>query len=82
MRALVELIDRHRPNAAFVYSTCIVGLIGDDVAAVCRRVQAEKGISVFAPVAGKGATFAARGGQISGCAMGRGMQRDAVGAAT
>ena len=45
--ALVELIDRHKPNAAFVYSTCIVGLIGDDVAAVCRRVQAEKGISVL-----------------------------------
>ena len=45
--SLVELIDRHRPNAAFVYSTCIVGLIGDDVAAVCRRVEAEKGIPVL-----------------------------------
>ncbi len=45
--SLVELIDRYRPNAAFVYSTCIVGLIGDDVAAVCRRVQAEKGIPVL-----------------------------------
>jgi nitrogenase molybdenum-cofactor synthesis protein NifE len=46
-RALVELIDRYKPKAAFVYSTCIVGLIGDDVAAVCRRVQAEKGIDVL-----------------------------------
>jgi nitrogenase molybdenum-cofactor synthesis protein NifE len=45
--ALVELIDRYRPRAAFVYSTCIVGLIGDDVAAVCRRVQAERGIDVL-----------------------------------
>jgi nitrogenase molybdenum-cofactor synthesis protein NifE len=45
--ALVELIDRYHPRAAFVYSTCIVGLIGDDVAAVCRRVQAEKGIDVL-----------------------------------
>jgi nitrogenase molybdenum-cofactor synthesis protein NifE len=38
--ALNELIERHRPKAAFVYSTCIVGLIGDDVDAVC--FQAEK----------------------------------------
>src|SRR5512134_1352441 len=30
-RALTELIDRHRPQAAFVYSTCIVGIIGDDL---------------------------------------------------
>ncbi|MCB2174075.1 nitrogenase iron-molybdenum cofactor biosynthesis protein NifE, partial [bacterium] len=26
-QALRELIDRHRPAAAFVYSTCIVGII-------------------------------------------------------
>jgi nitrogenase molybdenum-cofactor synthesis protein NifE len=45
--SLVELIDRHQPKAAFVYSTCIVGLIGDDVAAVCRRVSQEKGIDVL-----------------------------------
>src|SRR5512141_2831517 len=30
-RSLDILIKRHRPKAAFVYSTCIVGLIGDDV---------------------------------------------------
>jgi nitrogenase molybdenum-cofactor synthesis protein NifE len=45
--SLVELIDRYQPRAAFVYSTCIVGLIGDDVAAVCGRVQQEKGIDVL-----------------------------------
>ena len=32
--ALDELIDLYQPKAAFVYSTCIVGIIGDDVAAV------------------------------------------------
>src|SRR5512138_3493466 len=37
-KALNELIDRYGPNAAFVYSTCIVGIIGDDLEAVCRRV--------------------------------------------
>src|SRR5665647_3016756 len=41
--ALRELIERHAPNAAFVYSTCIVGIIGDDMEAVCRQVQAEYG---------------------------------------
>ncbi|HAH62744.1 MAG TPA: nitrogenase iron-molybdenum cofactor biosynthesis protein NifE, partial [Treponema sp.] len=32
---LCELIDEYKPNAAFVYGTCIVGLIGDDMDAVC-----------------------------------------------
>ena len=45
--ALCELIDAHHPKAAFVYATCIVGVIGDDVAAVCKRVSLEKGIPVL-----------------------------------
>jgi nitrogenase molybdenum-cofactor synthesis protein NifE len=46
--ALCELIDAHSPKAAFVYATCIVGVIGDDVEAVCKRVSLEKGIPVLA----------------------------------
>ena len=46
-KALCQLIDRYRPKAAFVYSTCIVGVIGDDVEAVCRQVSAVKGIPVL-----------------------------------
>ncbi len=46
--ALIELIDEYAPKAAFVYATCIIGVIGDDVEAVCRKVQAEKGIPVIA----------------------------------
>ncbi|NJN28097.1 MAG: nitrogenase iron-molybdenum cofactor biosynthesis protein NifE [Cyclobacteriaceae bacterium] len=45
--ALIELIDQYQPKAAFVYSTCIVGLIGDDVEAVCRNVSKEKGIDII-----------------------------------
>lgn len=45
--ALNELIDEYKPKAAFVYSTCIVGLIGDDVEAICKRVSLEKGIDVI-----------------------------------
>jgi nitrogenase molybdenum-cofactor synthesis protein NifE len=45
--ALLELIAHHQPKAAFIYSTCIVGLIGDDVSAVCKRVSAKTGIPVL-----------------------------------
>ena len=33
---LDELITKYRPPLAFVYSTCIVGVIGDDLKAVCK----------------------------------------------
>jgi nitrogenase molybdenum-cofactor synthesis protein NifE len=46
--ALLQLIDLHQPKAAFVYATCISGLIGDDVGAVCKRVSSKKGIPVMA----------------------------------
>jgi len=51
--ALCELIDKHQPKAAFVFSTCIIGVIGDDVEAVCRQVTREKGIDVI-PVMSEG----------------------------
>jgi nitrogenase molybdenum-cofactor synthesis protein NifE len=44
---LTELIDKHSPKAAFVYSTCIIGVIGDDMEAVCRKVSEEKKIPVI-----------------------------------
>jgi len=44
---LYELITHYQPKAAFIYSTCIVGLIGDDVSAVCKRVAAKTGIPVI-----------------------------------
>ncbi len=46
--ALIELIDEYKPKAAFIYSTCIVGVIGDDVVAICKKVEKEKGIPVIA----------------------------------
>ncbi|MBN2628487.1 MAG: nitrogenase iron-molybdenum cofactor biosynthesis protein NifE [Spirochaetales bacterium] len=53
MQALRELIPLHKPRAAFVYSTCIVGVIGDDVQAVCRKATEELGIPVI-PVQSEG----------------------------
>ncbi|MEF2229715.1 MAG: nitrogenase iron-molybdenum cofactor biosynthesis protein NifE [Pseudodesulfovibrio sp.] len=64
--ALDELIDRHRPNAAFVYSTCIVGIIGDDVEAVCRRMSEKKGIPVL-PVQSEGFKGNKRAGYEAAC---------------
>jgi nitrogenase molybdenum-cofactor synthesis protein NifE len=65
-QALTELIDRHRPNAAFVYSTCIVGIIGDDLNAVCNRVSREKGIPVL-PVQSEGFKGNKRAGYNAAC---------------
>lgn len=65
-KALIELIDRHNPNAAFVYSTCIVGLIGDDLEAVCKKVAQEKGIPVL-PVMSEGFKGNKRAGYQAAC---------------
>jgi len=65
-RALVELIDRHRPQAAFVYSTCIVGIIGDDLESVCKKVSQEKGIPVL-PVQSEGFKGNKRAGYHAAC---------------
>ncbi len=64
--ALDELIDLHRPKAAFVYSTCIVGLIGDDLGAVCRKMSEKKGIPVI-PVQSEGFKGNKREGYLAAC---------------
>ncbi len=64
--ALIELIDRHSPKAAFVYSTCIVGIIGDDLQAVCKKVEAEKNIPVI-PVQSEGFKGNKRAGYRAAC---------------
>jgi nitrogenase molybdenum-cofactor synthesis protein NifE len=64
--SLRSLIPRYTPKAAFVYATCVVGVIGDDVPAVCKRVETDFGIPVI-PVMAEGF---------------RGTKRDGYGAAT
>ncbi|HSM75854.1 MAG TPA: nitrogenase iron-molybdenum cofactor biosynthesis protein NifE [Desulfobacterales bacterium] len=65
-RALTELIDAYQPKAAFVYATCIVGIIGDDVAAVCRQVAREKRIPVL-PVHSEGFKGTKKDGYKAAC---------------
>jgi nitrogenase molybdenum-cofactor synthesis protein NifE len=64
--ALIQLIDAHSPKAAFVYSTCIVGLIGDDVTSVCKKVEQEKGIPVL-PVHSEGFKGTKKDGYKAAC---------------
>ncbi|MCJ8498947.1 nitrogenase molybdenum-iron protein alpha chain [Desulfatitalea alkaliphila] len=45
--AIQEAYDNFKPKAIAVFSTCPVGLIGDDVHAVCREMKEKLGINVF-----------------------------------
>ncbi|MDR3198237.1 MAG: nitrogenase iron-molybdenum cofactor biosynthesis protein NifE [Planctomycetaceae bacterium] len=65
-KALTELIKQYQPNAAFVYCTCIVGLIGDDVEAVCKRVEKEQKIRVI-PVHSEGFKGTKKDGYRAAC---------------
>lgn len=64
--SLIQLIKTYQPKAAFVYSTCIVGVIGDDVKAICRKVEAETGITVL-PVMSEGFSGTKKDGYKAAC---------------
>lgn len=65
-QTLMELIERYKPAAAFVYSTCIVGIIGDDVEAVCRKVTEASGVTVI-PVHAEGFKGTKKDGYKAAC---------------
>jgi nitrogenase molybdenum-iron protein alpha chain len=45
--AIQEAYDNFHPKAIAVFSTCPVGLIGDDVHSVCREMKEKLGINIF-----------------------------------
>lgn len=45
--AIEELVEKENPKLIFVYATCIVGVIGDDIEAVCRHAEEKYGIRVI-----------------------------------
>jgi nitrogenase molybdenum-iron protein alpha chain len=45
--AIREAYEEFKPKAISVYATCPVGLIGDDIHAVCAQMKKELGINVF-----------------------------------
>ena len=64
--ALIKLIDEYKPKAAFVYATCLVGIIGDDINAVCKEVSAITGIAVV-PVHSEGFKGTKKDGYRAAC---------------
>ena len=46
--AIQEAYDNFHPRAISIFSTCPVGLIGDDIHSVARQMQEKLGITVFA----------------------------------
>jgi len=52
-RSLDDLIGKYHPPLVFVYSTCIVGVIGDDLEAICKAAARKHGIQII-PVQSSG----------------------------
>ncbi|MDR1519518.1 MAG: nitrogenase iron-molybdenum cofactor biosynthesis protein NifE, partial [Planctomycetota bacterium] len=46
-RAVDEVAEKMRPKLIFIYATCIVGVIGDDVEAVAREAEKRRGVRVI-----------------------------------
>jgi nitrogenase molybdenum-cofactor synthesis protein NifE len=46
-RAILETCSAVRPKAVFVYATCVSGLTGEDIDAVCRKAETEAGVRVI-----------------------------------
>lgn len=51
--AIDELVAIYRPPVVFVYSTCIVGIIGDDLDSVCKTASQKHNIPVL-PIKSEG----------------------------
>ncbi|NTV90200.1 MAG: nitrogenase iron-molybdenum cofactor biosynthesis protein NifE [Clostridiales bacterium] len=51
--AIDELVEKYDAKTIFVYSTCIVGVIGDDIEAICRAAEQKYGIRAI-PVQSSG----------------------------
>ena len=48
-----EVVEKYCPPAVFVYATCVSGMIGDDIIAVCKAASARHNIDVI-PVESSG----------------------------
>ncbi|HWR09277.1 nitrogenase iron-molybdenum cofactor biosynthesis protein NifE [Sporomusa sp.] len=52
-KTIDELVAKHPAKLMFVYSTCIVGVIGDDLAAICKAAAKRNNIEII-PVESSG----------------------------
>ena len=67
--AILDIGRRFRPAAVFVYLTCVPGLIGDDVEAVCRQAAAELALPVVPVLAAGFAGTKNAGNRLGGSAL-------------
>lgn len=47
LQAILKVAARYHPPVIFVYATCVTGLIGDDLEAVCKAARRRVGIPVI-----------------------------------
>jgi nitrogenase molybdenum-cofactor synthesis protein NifE len=47
LKAIKRTQETVKPKAIFVYSTCVSGLTGEDIDAVCKRAEGELGIRII-----------------------------------
>ena len=45
--AIEEVVENYHPKLIFIYATCIVGVIGDDIEAVCKAMSEKHKIRVL-----------------------------------
>ncbi|MBN2531108.1 MAG: nitrogenase iron-molybdenum cofactor biosynthesis protein NifE [Deltaproteobacteria bacterium] len=65
-KSVRDLVAKYQPAAVFVYATCIVGIIGDDVDAVCKKLHRELELPVI-PVHSEGFKGTKRDGYRAAC---------------
>jgi nitrogenase molybdenum-cofactor synthesis protein NifE len=69
LEAILDIGRRFRPPAVFVYLTCVPGLIGDDLEAVCRQAAAELRLPVVPVLAAGFAGTKNAGNRLGGSAL-------------
>lgn len=61
-----ELVEERKPPLIFVYSTCVVGVIGDDLEQVCKTATEKHGIPVI-PIQSSGFAGSKKDGYKAAC---------------
>jgi len=64
--AIDEIVEREKPEVVFIYSTCVVGVIGDDVKAIAAQAERKHGIRVI-PVHSSGFSGSKKDGYKAAC---------------
>ena len=64
--AIDEIVEKEHPEVVFIYSTCVVGVIGDDVVAIAKRAEEKYNIRVI-PVNSSGFSGSKKDGYKAAC---------------